>query len=72
MAGDGLLIPKIAAGDLTVRVTPATVLALPADQACQGGSWEERACGKALWKWVQAVPRSPLLFVRADKRLALL
>lgn len=72
MAGDGLLIPKIAAGDLTARVTPATVLALPTDQACQGGSWEERACGKALWKWVQAVPHLPLLFLWADKRPVLL
>lgn len=55
-----------------MRVTPATVLALPMDQACQGGSSEERAFGKALWKWVQAVPHSPLLFVWADKRPALL
>lgn len=55
-----------------MHMTPATVLALPVDQACQGGSWEERAGGKALWKWVQAVPHLTLLFVWVDKRLALL
>jgi len=46
VAGDGLLIPKIAAGDLTVRVTPATVLAVAHGPSLSGGIMGR----KGMWK----------------------